>query len=224
MINKTLGEKIEFEDKIALSELKSIYQHLLSECMHARFESSDIAEKYTTRAMTYLENTDFFVAPASTIYHGSFRGGLIIHHIEVYNQICDLIKLPCFQSVTPASAYLVSLIHDWCKIDKYEAYNRNVKNEKTGRWEQVESFRCRKDMNPYPFGHGELSMFLGQRFFNLTVEECLAIRWHMGVWQCHEALHSDLQHSNELYPIVHLLQFADQLSITSYVDKIGENN
>lgn len=33
-----------------------------------------------------------------------------------------------------------------------------------------------------PLGHGEKSLFVVNQFINLTKEEALAIRWHMGAW------------------------------------------
>ena len=32
----------------------------------------------------------------------------------------------------------------------------------------------------FPYGHGEKSVFLIERFMKLKVEEAVAIRWHMG--------------------------------------------
>ena len=38
--------------------------------------------------MEWLENeTDFFKAPASTRYHGSYEGGLLEHSLNVYDRL-----------------------------------------------------------------------------------------------------------------------------------------
>ena len=34
--------------------------------------------------ISFLEKTDFFTAPASTRFHGSFEGGLVEHSLKVY--------------------------------------------------------------------------------------------------------------------------------------------
>ena len=52
-----------------------------------------------------------------------------------------------------------------------------MKNEATGQWEKVPSYSV-EDM--FPYGHGEKSVFLIERFMKLKVEEAVAIRWHMG--------------------------------------------
>ena len=93
-------------------------------------------------------------------------------------------------------------------------YMRNVKNDETGIWEKVPSYK-RIDAS-IPLGHGAQSMFMASRLFKLTADESLAIRWHMGVWNVSSNEYNDLQQANENYPLVHLLQFADQLSIVNY--------
>lgn len=178
------------------------------------FEEKGAEGAQFDRLMSWMSLTDFFTAPASTRFHGSFEGGLCEHHIDVYNETVDLLTLNKFKDVNPVSAYLVALVHDFCKIGVYESYMRNVKNEETGRWEQVQAFRY--DKPQYPFGHGVTSMYLISQFIRLTREEALAIRWHMGSWRCVRDEFSELQDANERYPLVLLLQFADQLSITGY--------
>lgn len=36
------------------------------------------------RVIKYMDETDFFVAPASTKYHGNYDGGLAEHSLNVY--------------------------------------------------------------------------------------------------------------------------------------------
>ena len=173
----------------------------------------DILPKFN-KCLDWLACTDFYVAPASTRYHESFRGGLCHHTLQVVSNILGMRSVPKFKSVKIEDAVLVALVHDWCKIGLYESYMRNVKNEDTGVWEKVESYR-HKD-SAIPLGHGVTSMFLARKFFQLSTDEALAIRWHMGHWRVCESEINELQHANEIAPLVHMVQFADQLSITSY--------
>lgn len=172
--------------------------------------------KHAQKVLDWLHSTDFYTAPASSRYHDSIIGGLCAHSIKTAYRILDLIKCDAFSTrVTTSSAILCALIHDWCKIGLYEPYKRNVKNEQTGQWEQVDAFRIRE----VPFscmGHGVSSMFLAQKFFKLSTEEALAIRWHQGRWNVCEAEQNEFQQANENFPLVHLLQFADQLAIVNY--------
>lgn len=166
------------------------------------------------KILKWLRSTDFYTAPASTIYHESYSGGLLYHTYNVVQNILNLLKLEKFVNVDIASAVLVAAVHDWCKIGLYESYSRNVKNADTGKWEAVNAFK-RKDF-AIPLGHGVQSMYIANKFFKLTLEECLAIRWHMGRWNVSESEVNEFQQANEQYPLVHMLQFADQLAITSY--------
>lgn len=176
----------------------------------------DTVDSSVTRVLSWLHRTDFYDAPASTRYHESFKHGLLYHTLQVYNNMIGLLNVDKFSSNIESthSAALVCLCHDWCKIGLYESYKRNVKNEDTGRWEQVDAFRTKG--SPWPFGHGVTSMYLALKHFKLTDEEALAIRFHMGKWQVEEAFNNDYQESNERFPLVLLTQFADQLAITSY--------
>jgi hypothetical protein len=165
--------------------------------------------------LNWLHSTDFYTSPASSIYHGSKPSGLVEHCLDVVFQIRDLYYLPKFSNVKLHDAILVALVHDWCKIGRYEQYIKNVKNDSTGQWEQIPAYRYNKEAQ-FPFGHGEGSMFMAQKLLHLSTEQALAIRWHMGAWRVHESDMNDLQYSNENYPLVHMLQFADQLSIVNY--------
>lgn len=164
--------------------------------------------------LKWLHSTDFYTAPASTVYHGAFPGGLITHSLEVVNEIIALHSVPKFNSVRIEDAILVALVHDWCKIGLYEQYMRNVKNEETGVWEKVPAYKRKNAL--VPLGHGVASMLLAQRFFKLSIDEALAIRWHMGEYNVASNEMNELHAANESVPLVQLLQFADRLSITKY--------
>lgn len=207
--NSILGQKVASAENPTQD-----YLDLMKEITYARYEKKEIADNVWGRFHTWIASTDFFRAPASTRFHGSFESGLVQHHLDVYNETVDLLALPKFKDVNANSAYLVALVHDFCKIGLYDPYFKNVKNDVTGQWEKVEAFKY--DKPQYPFGHGVSSMYLANQFFRLMQDEALAVRWHMGSYRCAAEDFSELQDSNERYPLVLLLQFADQLSITAY--------
>lgn len=167
----------------------------------------------------WLENTDFFNAPASSKYHDSEKSGLLQHTLNVVNKLGELYTVSSFElysnSYTFASALLVSLVHDWCKIGYYESYIRNVKNDQTGQWEQVEAYRIKETTNTC-LGHGVSSMFLANKFFNLTTAEAEAIRWHMGEYNIAPNEMNELHQANAQNPLCYLIQFADRLACTNY--------
>lgn len=119
--------------------------------------------------LDWLETTDFFVAPASTRFHGAYEGGLLEHSLNVYDELLPYTNLQ--------TAAICGLLHDVCKINVYHKSFRNVKNEETGKWEKVP---CYTKKDPFPYGHGEKSVYLITKFFPLTDQEAMAIRFHMG--------------------------------------------
>jgi hypothetical protein len=123
----------------------------------------------------WLIKTDFFVAPASTRYHCACLGGLVQHSVKVYQVMME----KHFEEETDSreSFAICALLHDLCKAQFYKSSMRNVKNETTGAWEKQPYYSIE---DGFPFGHGEKSVFLIERFMRLKTSEAMAIRWHMG--------------------------------------------
>jgi len=185
--------------------------------------NTDEAIPQIEKCLKWLHSTDFYSAPGSTIYHDAFLGGLLSHTLDVVERIRDLLNTTSFSTVNPEDAIIVALVHDWCKIGSYESYMRNVKDDITKKWNEVPAFRV-KDVTTLPTdllllksqGHGEASEAIASRYIRLSPEQSLAIRWHMGEYQCVNELYNQLQCANENFPLVHLIQFADRLAITNY--------
>lgn len=55
--------------------------------------TSQIHRPGAAELLEWLESTDFFEAPASTHYHGSYPGGLVEHIVKYYGGIPEAIKL-----------------------------------------------------------------------------------------------------------------------------------
>lgn len=163
----------------------------------------------------YLEKSDFFEAPASTIYHGSYAGGLVEHSLNVYTMLQWCVanlqdsdfELP---KISEESVIIVALLHDLCKVNCYRESTRNVKNEQTGKWEKVP---CYKREPLLPMGHGGKSVFIIQQFIKLTPEEAQAIYWHMGAYDTspYNTL-NELGKSYEMNLLAFLLNQADMMA------------
>lgn len=118
--------------------------------------------------------TDFFRAPASTRFHGACPQGLVMHSLNVYHALHDSFFA---EGDSEESFAICALLHDLCKANYYKTGTRNVKNDATGQWEKVPFYQV-EDL--FPYGHGEKSVFLIERFMKLKTAEAVAIRWHMG--------------------------------------------
>jgi hypothetical protein len=198
----------------------AVYERLLTGCLLLQFNNDDKAIKAARRCLEWLRETDFYEAPASgnDRFHEAFPNGLIQHTLKVVNHIVALMQLRKFCSVAPYEAVLVALVHDWCKIGIYEQYLRNVKDETTGVWSHVSAYRYKS--SEWPYGHGCSSMVLAKKYLQLTEEMALAIRWHMSAYSVAQNESYDLSEASSKFPMVHLLQWADQASVTIYGQEV----
>lgn len=126
--------------------------------------------------VNWLEkDTDFFTAPASTKTHGAYEGGLLIHSLSVYRILLNFTKN--LEKADKNAVIISALLHDLCKVNFYVKTIRNVKMPGERRWEEVEVYAIEDTL---PLGHGEKSVYMAMKYIDLTEEEAMAIRWHMG--------------------------------------------
>lgn len=69
-----------------------------------------------TDLLGWLETTDFYTAPASTKYHGAYKGGLLEHSLNVYERLLKLAAGYDLDSIA-----IVGLLHDLCKAEFYKS-------------------------------------------------------------------------------------------------------
>lgn len=121
--------------------------------------------------VSWLNESDFFTAPASTMFHGNYEGGLAAHSYKVYEEFereVDHYKL----SVPKYSIAIAGILHDICKVNNY------IPNYlKSGNISESKPYKVEDN---FPVGHGEKSVIMSQRYIQLTEQEALIIRWHMG--------------------------------------------
>ncbi len=134
-----------------------------------------ISREGSVPLLEWLRRTDFFTAPASSKFHCACPGGLVQHSVSVYRAMMEKYFDP--EKDNEESFAICALLHDVCKAQFYKEGFSNVKNEETGAWEK-RSFYMVEDS--FPYGHGEKSVFLIERFLRLKTSEAMAIRWHMG--------------------------------------------
>ncbi len=137
--------------------------------------TQNVKREGSAELLEWLQKTDFFTAPASTKYHCACEQGLLMHSLSVYHTLMDRHFDP--DKDNPESFAICALLHDLCKAQFYKVSTRNVKNEETGQWEKKPYYSVE---DTFPYGHGEKSVFLIERFMRLKTSEAMAIRWHMG--------------------------------------------
>ena len=124
----------------------------------------------------------FFESPASTKFHGCYKGGLAKHSLRVYDLLIELIAKPhsldlaAISSpgqkplpITPDNLIIAALLHDVCKVGAY------IGTEKPYKYNKQQ-----------PKGHAELSITRVNGFIALEPIEEMMIRFHMGVYGLNE--------------------------------------
>lgn len=168
---------------------------------------SQITRPGADRLLAWLGSTDFFTAPASTRFHGSCEGGLVNHSVNVFNRLCLLLDaVPGAPAVSPESRAVCALLHDVCKANFYAVEMRNRKNAR-GQWEKYPFYIVDEK---FPYGHGEKSVFLIERFLRLTPEEAVAIRFHMGAFD--DGTRLSFGRAVAQYPLALYLHTADMMA------------
>ena len=159
------------------------------------------------KLLAWIEKSDFYKAPASTRFHGSYEGGLLEHSLNVYKvlkQKLTQIPFASILNVNDDTLIIITLLHDICKANYYCVEMRNKKNE-DGIWVK-EPYYSINDTIPY--GHGEKSVMMITEYIKLTSEEKYAIRWHMGFTEPKES-YTTIGLAYQKYPLALLLFEAD---------------
>lgn len=138
-----------------------------------------------TQAMKYLElaglsekqidklkEIRYFSAPASKGHHLAETGGLVKHSVNVTRNILTLTDAYAFKWKRQESPYLIGMLHDLVKCKCYAERVDGGYGYVFPGWQ----------------GHGEASVMIAlfDLKLDLTKEEIVAIRHHMGLWDVPE--------------------------------------
>ena len=140
--------------------------------------------------IAWLEDSDFFRAPASTKYHCSYPGGLCRHSLNVYTALCSLSErfLSDDKQYDKNSLIIVGLLHD---LNKANFYEETVKNEKVyskyGKkydelgnfdWVSTKAYKVKEAKDRALLGtKGNISYTIASQFLALTKEEMMALMY-----------------------------------------------
>lgn len=161
-----------------------------------------------------LNNSDFFIAPASTQYHSAYKGGLCQHSLNVYDRLLNLVTIEYGEDfnkkadITLESITIIALLHDFSKMNFYETSERNVKEG--NNWIKVPYIKVRDDA--FVFGsHSVNAMYQLGYFISLTHMENCCILHHMGGKDYSDNISNDNQTTKMFnkYPLVTLTHIAD---------------
>lgn len=163
-----------------------------------------------TALIEYLEETDFYTAPASTNFHDNEEGGLLSHSLKVHELFFSKLSKVYEYSknfnseLTYDQIIISSLLHDLCKVNLYHKVKKWRKDDK-GKWEEYEVYEVK---DSFPIGHGEKSVIVAQRFIKLTDAEVMLVRWHMGGFVSKDEYRT-FNEACKILPEIKLLNTAD---------------
>ena len=159
------------------------------------------------KTIQFLDDNRFFLLPASLGHQNREAGGLACHSLSVYRFAMKLREEaiaadPALEQLLPAdSVTIAALLHDTCKVFNYTA--------------DADGGMTFRHSHRFPVGHGEKSVIaLLRTGLQLTDEEIMAIRWHMGKYELPTSESSqeykDFHHAMKLTPLCDLIQRADK--------------
>lgn len=127
----------------------------------------------------WLAGTDYFRAPASKHYHAAYSGGLFEHCLNVTYKLLQFTEAGlCSPWGRPESPIIVGMLHDATKINRYKAYqDMNMVTK------EMETFYQDNPEYENLGGHGNDSVLKLKKVMELTEEEELCIRYHMGAYE-----------------------------------------
>lgn len=187
---ETLSENSEdFDEKVAPSDdfLSSIFSVLRSEtekteekdytpkCIRTAVDKGWITEDF----VRYLYRIKFFTKPASLNHHLNVEGGLFEHSLRVTETLIDLTEKLGLKWQNERSPFIVGMFHDICKADNYST---SKLIDLTSDEESVEQKFIWNTCQVIK-GHGDKSVMMLAPYFQLTEEEMLCIRYHMGAYE-----------------------------------------
>ena len=170
-----------------------------------------------TEFINWLElESDFFTAPASTMYHSNYEGGLLEHSLYVtkfaLHNFNFIVKEKPEYEYLRESVVLCGLFHDVAKCNTYVQTEKWYKDSEN-KWKSYQGYETN---DKFPFAHGPKSVYLISKYMKLTDAEALAVCWHMG--------HSDICQPESLskrsydqamqHPLVKIIHTADILAMT----------
>lgn len=181
-----------------------------------------------------IEKSDFFTAPASTIYHGNYEGGLVEHSLNVYDCLNDIVNKFYPGKYSQDSIILVALLHDLSKKDYYEKTVRNrkwykpdgTKHDEMGNfeWVAVSSYGIKEPEARYAAGgHCFNSLMLIRNYIELTDEETIAIFNHSGIVDMSDTQKRESDQIFNRFPLATALHLADMEAAYFLENKVNES-
>lgn len=157
-----------------------------------------------TELTKYLDAVNYFEKPYTAQYNRSYAGGLCEQAIALCYELGQLCNAYFPGRYTEEDVIKVALFKDLYRAEMYEVYAKNVKNDETGKWEQVLAYRT-KEVRPTFGDLGFSSFMIARKFIDLNDEQIEAI--------CHSSFRdvytNDIHDILKSYPLATLTHMAE---------------
>ena len=159
-----------------------------------------------TEFTKYLISVDYFNKPATTQYAYSYDGGLCEQALNLCIELSALCEAYFPGKYKEEDIIKVALFKELYRAEMYETYNKNVKNDINGQWEQVKSYRT-KEVRPVYGDLGFSSYMIAKQFVEFSNEQIEAIIHATGLNNYSADSYAVLRE----YPLVTLTKMADMV-------------
>lgn len=123
---------------------------------------------FTENQVKKLVEMGYFKVPASLGHHGTLEGDLYQHSKMIYLQLEEYTKKLYLTWKARRSTAVIAFLHDLCKTDEYV----------------LEEGKYVRNRDCMLSGHGEKSAIMALQLFpDMTDEEVMCIRYHMGAYE-----------------------------------------
>lgn len=164
-----------------------------------------LAVKDSEALLKYLDSIKYFDAPATAQYNGAYAGGLCEQALKLAHELGVLCNIYFPGRYTEEDVLKVALLKEVYRAEMYELYQRNVKNEESGKWETVYQYRT-KETRPVYGDLGFSSFMILRKYVYFTDEQLEAIIHSTGLNNYSVDIHDVLK----TYPLVTLTRMATE--------------
>ena len=151
---------------------------------------------FTDKQVEKLIKMGYFKAPASLTHHGTEERDLYQHSKMIYMQLEEYTQKLYLSWKARRSPIVIAFLHDLCKVDDY------VLEDGKYVWNKLSLLT----------GHGDKSVIMALQLFpDLTDEEAMCIRYHMGAYEGQEKWKT-LENAIKSYPNILWVHHADMIA------------
>lgn len=151
---------------------------------------------FTDGQVEKLIEMEYFKVPAALKYHGTLEGDLYNHSKMIYMQLEEYTQKLYLSWKARRTPIVIGFLHDLCKVDDY------VLEDGKYVWNKASVLT----------GHGDKSAIMALQLFpDLTDEEVMCIRYHMGAYEGQEKWKT-LENAIKSYPNILWVHQADMIA------------